>query len=315
MIMGVLLAGALALSGPSLNADIEAMAAELAQAKEEITLMQAKTGPDKALPAGCLTFPLPTTPVGPKWTKRYDRLGKLTDVIVWRQPCSGGKSVVLVTLKPVTSNAYFCSTNTNIIQGDSQLSSIYVVKGTRSTDYVCGDVLIPVTGWINNLDSQQLDHDKGFTLVINYFTGNGRLAIPAYDPAAYSVGPPPAAISKDYSGSWFTNVATVQNQGWALIFNEELRMGAAYWFTGSADGKSLEWFTAVGDYQNATATLDVFKTTGVTFAGATGESVEFGTLKIEFESCSSGLATYDLHDGRKGSLTMERLLPAPNDCK
>lgn len=313
--IGIILAGLVAMSGPSQNADIQALEDTLAHYQDQVVVMQAKTAPSKALPANCLTFPLPSKPVGPSWTIRFDWFGKLSDIIIWRMPCSGESSVVLATVKPISADAYYSGANTNIIQGDTQLSSVYFVKGEKTSDFISGDILIPMTGWINVLDSQQLDHNKAFTLVNKYFTGNGRLSVPAYDPSDYNVEPLPASITKDYSGSWFTNSASIQNQGWALVFSEELNFGAAYWFTGSKDGKNLEWFTAVGEYDGDTATLDVFKTTGVTFAGSTGESVEFGTLKIEFENCSNGLATYDLADGRKGTLPMTRLLPAPEGCR
>ena len=265
-------------------------------------------------PPTCLNFPLPTTPVGPKWTKRFEQSGRKTDLTFWRHPCGQGESVVLVTLTPVTSDASFCTGGSNIIQNGVQLSSVYIVKGEGISDVVCGPVLITQTGWVNNLDTQQLDHDLGFIWVDRDFPGDGRISIPAYNPSDYNVAPPPAKITKDYSGSWFTASEQIKNQGWALVFNDEAKMAVAYWFTGSTDGKSLEWFTVVGSYEGDTAEMDIYKTKDVTFVGATGSTMPFGKFTIEFESCSRGVATYDMADGRKGSLPIERLIPAPAGC-
>lgn len=313
---GLVMAALLAAAGGT-GVDVDSAYAEGAEMRTR-ALQHEKGGEfahEKASRApSCLTFPLPTTPSGPKWTKRFERTGRKTDLTFWRQPCGQDKSVVLVTLTPVTSDAYFCTGGSDIIQNGVQLSSVYVVTGERITDNVCGPVLITQTGWVNNLDTQQLDHNLGFTWVDTSFAGDGRVSIPAYKPSDYNVAPPPAKITKDYSGSWFTDSNQIQNQGWALIFNEEMKMAIAYWFTGSADGKSLEWFTVVGSYQEDKAEMDIYRTRDVTFLGATGSTSPFGKFTIDFESCSKGVATYDMADGRKGSVPIERLIPAPAGC-
>lgn len=320
--VGVMFAGLLAMSsgGVVTGEAVKAGQTQLGGSAANMLAFKASEG-GKSAPS-CLSFPLPTTPSGPRWTKRYiDPISAAVgiamevNVTVWRQPCGEGRSAVLVTLSPATPASTYCPSSVTIIQGASELSSIHVAKDADARRLVCGNIWDPVTGWLFNLDSVQLNPDKSFILVDSNFTGDGRLSVPAYDPAAYGSTPAPGSITKDYSGSWFTPGEQVKNQGWALIFNEELKMAGAYWFTGSVDGKSLEWFTVVGSYEGDTAVMDIYKTKDVTFIGATGSTARFGSFTIEFESCSKGVATYNMADGRKGSLPIERLIPAPEGCR
>lgn len=314
MSLGFFVAIAMAAGAGSSTDRLEAAAQQIDALKQELAIGRSHgTSDAKASAQQCLNFPLPTTPVGPRWTKRYTRYGKSADVTVWRQPCEDGTSFVLVTLKPVGGPAWICKPDA-VIQGGVQFSDVSYQQAVNGFDTICGDIFVPVTGWLKARSPDGFDPDKSFTLISTHFTGDQRLAVPAFKPSDYDLAPPPAKITKDYSGSWFTASDEIKNQGWALVFNEELKMAVAYWFTGSTDGESLEWFTVVGSYEGDTAEMDIYKTRDVTFVGATGSTSPFGKFTIEFESCSRGVATYDMADGRKGSLPIERLIPAPEGC-
>lgn len=314
MVFGLVMAAILAVGAASPAEDAASALQKVEALKEDLAIERAlNAGEMKASAAECLTFPLSTTPTGPRWTKRYTRSNKSADVTVWRKPCADSTSFVLVTIKPVAGSPFVCSPDATI-QNSVQYSNLAYSQNSRGTDSICSDVFVPVTGWLNVRSPAGFDQNKAFTLVSNYFTGDQRINVPAFDPSAYNLAPPPAKITKDYSGSWFTASEQIKNQGWALVFNEELKMAVAYWFTGSVDGKSLEWFTVVGDFDGDTAEMDIYKTKDVTFIGATGSTSPFGKFTIEFESCSKGLATYEMEDGREGSLPIERLIPAPAGC-
>ena len=129
----------------------------------------------------------------------------------------------------------------------------------------------------------------------------------------------------DYSaqGAWTTGNAPGQGITLYPIPNERRLTGA--WYTFTPTGQQ-QWFTldtcgtptgATGctnpaAFNNRTATMTVYQTTGGTFLGPTPtETRVAGTITITFQSCTQANATYSV-DGRTGSFAMTNLLPVPN---
>lgn len=280
----------------------------------------AKDAIDKAfvtLPDDCLAFPLPTTPTGPKWTSRWSKAnGDHVDVTIWRKACSGSQSVVLVTLKPVSTNGPFiCGTSTTFTatQGDVQATSTRFSDEPAGYRNICVNLQTPITGWLSVQMTPLFDHNKAFELHAREFPSQ-EISVPAYDPTKYNLTPPPLNITHEFSGSWYYSGYEVQNQGWFLEFNPEHQIAIAAWFTGDDTADHLKWYTSSGTFSGDVATMELWETKYVTFGGTTGVSKEVGTLKFTFTSCNRGLAEWEFEDGRKGSLPIDRMIPAPTGC-
>lgn len=134
----------------------------------------------------------------------------------------------------------------------------------------------------------------------------------------------------DYSaqGAWTTGNAPGQGITLYPIPGERRLTGA--WYTFAPQGSQLQgqqvWYTLdtcgtpvggtgctnSGAFNNRTALMTVYQTTGGTFLGTTPTTTRVaGTLTITFQSCTQATASYDV-DGRTGTFAMTNLLPIPN---
>lgn len=270
----------------------------------------------KEFTTGCVAFPLPTTPSGPTAEGLYLRSNETADVIVWRVPCGADRAQAqtLITFRPRTGSPFVCSMT--VLQNGLQYDLTALRRSPSSGDSLCGDLLLPVTAYIppTSTSGVAFDDDAAFTLIYTPTSTSGlRLEVPAYNPALYGVQPPSFTIKPGMSGAW--NTAGVAAQGWYFDINESGKIFAAAWFTGSQNGLSLDWYSALGTYAGDSVTTTLFRSSGVGFAqGSTATTAPFGTLTFEFESCTSGVATWQMNDGRTGTLPIRKLLPPPAGC-
>lgn len=269
----------------------------------------------KEFTTGCVSIPLPSTPTGPTYSAVYQRNSETADFVVWRVPCGAtrAEAQTLVRISPRTGSPFVCSFT--ILQAGIQFDSITFQRSTSLSDSICSDVLVPITAFIptSTASGVRFDDDAAFTIIYTSSGSNSagiRLEVPAYDPALYGVEPPAFEIKPGMSGAW--NTAGVAAQGWYFDINQSGKVFAAAWFTGSQNGLSLDWYSALGTYAGDAVTATLFRSTGVGFAqGSTATTAPFGTLTFEFESCTSGVATWQMNDGRTGSLPIRKLLPPP----
>lgn len=308
---------ALALAGATTGAQVQAV--EQGQQKIE----WAKDVDAEDLAECGVSFPISTTPIGPSVTQRFAFPGKTpVDVTFWRKPCDQDDAIVLVTVEPTgEGDAFFCGTELQIVQANTQSTSTRLALDALAYQSLCGSVRVPTTGWLNVRMPREFDHEDAFTVHSAHFQ-SGPARVSAYDHAAYSGTPGPtpgpvATIDDDFSGSWYHAGESVKNQGWFLEFSDDSHSPShalAAWFTGNADGTALMWYTAHGSYQGHVATLKVYQTDNVTFGGNTGSTREVGSLKLTFQSCTTGTAEWQFQDGRTGSLPITRMIAEPDDC-
>lgn len=160
----------------------------------------------------CGSAPLPTTPSGPTTTTTWDdgSNGAAT-VTSWRIPCSATDSMVVLTLTPATgSGAFICPPDMTLLQsGGLQTSSFYFRPDPPTSGSFCNYVIAPVSVALfpNSSTPAAFDFDQGFSIDYNGSTHQA-LPISAFDPAAYSLTPPPGPDSVNL----FVQGANVQYQ-------------------------------------------------------------------------------------------------------
>ena len=125
-------------------------------------------------------------------------------------------------------------------------------------------------------------------------------------------------VTRHFTGIW--DQVDQEAQGLALQVVEQLddsRKSVVYWYTYGADRKTA-WFLGIGDLIDNRIEYDLFESTDVGFmqdAIPGADSVQsIGTMTIVFDSCYSGVVTYETeHDGvGSGTFNIERLLEVMN---
>ncbi len=84
------------------------------------------------------------------------------------------------------------------------------------------------------------------------------------------------------------------------------------WFTyGDHTASGQRWLTAQGDFAGSKAEIDVYETTGGRFDDPqTTNTLQVGTMSIDFTDCSNAQLSYSLTDeGAEGGMTVSRLIP------
>lgn len=173
-----------------------------------------------------------------------------------------------------------------------------------------------VDGSTNLIDPLPVDLSAGAILTL-FAVGDGvnqPLGILALPVGLLELRTP---IDLSLNGSWFND--GTDGQGFSFEVIPAQNRLVAYWFTFDANGTQRVWFTADtlqegGSFDGRNATLVVFETTGGAFdQGTEVTTSSVGTLEVEFTSCTTATATYDLNDSASGMLmgtfTLTRLSP------
>jgi hypothetical protein len=96
-----------------------------------------------------------------------------------------------------------------------------------------------------------------------------------------------------------------------------VRISVAYWYTYGADRKPT-WFIGIGDLIDNRIEYELFESTDVGFmqdqVPGNDSARKIGTMVIVFDSCDSGVVTYDTdhEEVGSGSFNIERLLAVMN---
>lgn len=181
---------------------------------------------DQSLAANsCNSAPLPLTPVGPSTNTSF-QYGPYLPVTVtaWRMPCSATDSMPVLTLVPqngIGHAPWLCKTGLTLLQaGGLQTTAFNFRTDPPTINSYCGDVIAPVTVAITPSSSTpaSFDFDLGFSIDWDGYTaGHQALAVGAYDPAAYSIVPPPGLESVNLyvqgHNLLFQNCAVTQSNG------------------------------------------------------------------------------------------------------
>jgi hypothetical protein len=125
-------------------------------------------------------------------------------------------------------------------------------------------------------------------------------------------------VTRHFTGLW--DQVNQEAQGLALQVVEQFddsRKSVVYWYTYGADRKTA-WFMGIGDLVENRIDFELYESTNVGFmqdALPGNDSVNsIGTMTIVFDSCDSGVVTFDttLEEVGSGSFNIERLLEIMN---
>ena len=125
-------------------------------------------------------------------------------------------------------------------------------------------------------------------------------------------------VTRHFTGIW--DQVDQEAQGLAIQVVEQLddsRKSVVYWYTYGADRKTA-WFIGIGDLVDNRIEYDLFESTNVGFmqdqAPGSDSVQSMGTMTIVFDSCDSGVVTYETENDEvgSGSFNIERLLEVMN---
>jgi protocatechuate 3,4-dioxygenase beta subunit len=121
------------------------------------------------------------------------------------------------------------------------------------------------------------------------------------------------AISPAISGSWYDVAQSGQGFSIEILANNLI---VVYFYTFDAYGNNV-WLVGSGPYDGATASVDLYTTTGgffpPNFDASKISHAKWGTLTLAFTGCNAGVATWSVADGASvqgytgGSLPITRL--------
>jgi hypothetical protein len=281
------------------------------------------------------------TPIYDFNTGYYD-LSETDTYTVWRVPCSGGVSAVLLELnRPAgmsgTTSQY--PTFPDIYTGTS--SSVVYVRlpndpNTVYSDTILGSPVIEDAIYVfeyysGAASSASVNYNQAFTLIIDTLTQNASgneitatINVPAYSAANFN-SYPSASSPMEISGYMSTNWFDPAHGGEGMLIqvydngDQETRTFTAAWYTFDPAGLPF-WLFAQGTVAiGATQATNVptYYSTNGGFAGNFGASSTFtqwGTMSFSFPDCNTMKVSYDGKTdaqtngpGGQGSLSWSRL--------
>lgn len=110
------------------------------------------------------------------------------------------------------------------------------------------------------------------------------------------------------SGAWYEPATS--GQGLFLDVIPSTQRLAAAWFTFAADANDGQrWYSLLGEYQGATASLDIFESVGGVFdASDTVTTRPVGMATLAFSDCRNALFDYQFDNGSSGQIELQQLI-------
>jgi hypothetical protein len=178
---------------------------------------------------GCLPAPLPVVPAPPVVSTNVARGSEVSHLDVWRQACSGGGSIVLLRVTPLTAGALTCDLSYKVVQGGSQFD--VVLTDDNDAYGFCDSVFVPTTFYLAP-SGPAYDPTQPFTLVFDTVTASPRfVSLPVSGAGAPGRVAPtitvvPTACTTCHSGQVVGYVMSLNNPGAPMVV--ELKGGARF---------------------------------------------------------------------------------------
>lgn len=205
------------------------MGAALVALMTLVVVLGALPSPAHADGTGCLAAPLPATPSPPVFSRDVQRGSEQSHFDVWRQPCPGGGSIVLLRVTPITSGPLVCDLSFTIVQGPSQFDIL--LTDQNETFGFCNNLFVPRTFFVAP-DGAAYDPQQAFTLLFDTVSGATRFAALEV-PAAGPLPPQPPTITvvatactTCHGGQVIGYVMSINNPGPAMVV--EIKAGARF---------------------------------------------------------------------------------------
>ncbi|MEM9304637.1 MAG: hypothetical protein AAGE01_21175 [Pseudomonadota bacterium] len=277
-----------------------------------------ENSPDFSLntvPEGCLSNPLPLTPVGPTATLEIEGFMDSAELTIWRAPCRPDNSAIMVTVTPLEGEMFVCSSRVQITQLGVDYDTARLVRDVETGDRLCADVTEPVTVVIDQPpEVLTFDQNLGFDLL---YRGSENVAVSVehYRPEDFFA---PEDFEKqvlrpELGGAWFEPDAP----GQGFQFNFADRQGelvlVVFWYA-FEDGQQRYFFgEQVVTAGQREIEVPLMTSTGADFGEAFDPDdvvlEDWGTLFLSFTNCNQGEARYvRTSDGAEGTLNIERLI-------
>lgn len=272
----------------------------------------------------CVDAPLPTSPSGPTWnvelTDEFDE-NKRAHGTFWRYQCDGGGALLLLTVEPISSEFFLCSSRFTVLQAGAQYDNIYLNPDPSTFDSFCGDLLLKQTYMIDQSSFEtQWDPLEEFEIVFDGAAPN-RFDVGGYDPGDYGQPTGPTELQGALSGSWFQPDRS--GEGFVFAFEENASgpIATIYWFT-HIDGRQY-WLIGTRAYSegDTAITFELQEVDGTGFGDNFDpdelDSEYWGEISVEFTSCTEGVAAWEADgDLGSGSYDLRRISPGldRSDC-
>jgi hypothetical protein len=178
---------------------------------------------------GCLGAPLPTTPTPPAFSRDVQRGNEQSHIDVWRQPCPGGGSIVLLRVTPITPGPLVCDLSFAMVQGPFQFDIL--LTDQDETFGFCNNLFVPRTFYLAP-DGAAYDPQQAFTLLFDSVSGATRFAALDVSPAGPLPPQPPTitvvatACTICHGGQVIGYVMSINNPGPAMVV--EIKAGARF---------------------------------------------------------------------------------------
>lgn len=261
----------------------------------------------------CLETPLPTTPTEPVWTGAFDDplFSASAEVSVWRHQCPGNESLLLITAEPKSGIPIICSADFEVVQGGENYRNFYLEEdpATIPRTGFCSLISSKTTFVVKQKDNEpQWDDTDAFELL---WVSEPLVQVGALQTVDNGEGDETIKFEGSLSGSWFD--PDRDGEGLVLEFSQtpDGRVAVLYWFT-HREGAPY-WLIASAPYETGQSeiTFDLLEFSGTGFGADFDseeiESSDFGAISLEFDSCSTGFATWETLDGETGAFNLRRI--------
>lgn len=267
-----------------------------------------------AVAEACLEPPLPTSPSGPTWSEVFESRNSVSgdlrwsaNVTAWRHVCDDSEPLLLITYEPIFEAPFVCSPD--IIQSGVQYNSARLLQDPNSyLSSFCGNLLVKSSfALVPRSSGLQWDPNQGFSAV---YDSKIFLEVGKYQASDYGVQNQ-LLLTGSLSGSWYDPARV--GEGFIIEFGENNSgpVAVLYWFTHREN--EPYWLIGSKSYERGQKgiTFDLVEVSGTGFGDDFNskeiDQTDFGAISIEFDSCTSGIATWESLDGQTGSFDLRRI--------
>jgi hypothetical protein len=257
----------------------------------------------------CGNGTLPTQTQGPVVTRVLQR-GSTDrfEAKFWRIPCSQADSMLVMTVRPITSGPFVCTVAFDLIQNGIQTDSFFLQQNPAVSGSFCADLLVEATLAFVPAFNFPPDFDLDGALTVNFdgaSFGNQQVLIPAYDPGAY--GPPVPRPTRNYTGQWHSPAEGGRGMSMIQFPNNVLFV---LWFVYDGQGRA-SWYQLDTQWiENDVAAGAVGKWTGSPWGPTYDPNARtlaiVGEFELEFTSGTRANLSYNV-DGVARTIVIEKI--------
>ena len=274
----------------------------------------APTDSAKEFTPGCLAEPFPVAPRGAQALREFsDASGNALRVVLWRQPCAGGDSQVLMTFIPLAGTPRVGTVR--VSQDGRGARAADLVQGSAPLAFLFGPIAAPVSAVLSvNLEPA---FDDDCSLTVDYLPPGASIAGPltlAGEPGAdcrLDFGAQGALLSARLAGTWSDPAREGEGVVTDFFIFGGQRVAFMSWYTFEAGQQ--RYLIGNGSYavDDRTVRVGLVETGGAQFGAAfRPEQVTrtpWGEATLSFATCDRLRVAWRRADGLTGELSLRRI--------